>query len=157
MGERLIELHDVALGYDAQPYRPDEQEAARMRSDWERYRPGVPLEVVGTPMRDLGRPLLAHLREITADPEAVAARQQAVQVHPRIVGWAGGLAPAPEALGQRLVASHGLSPVAPAQRPIPEQPGKTRSLARRADHTMPGRGRAGHAQACSAARPACPS
>jgi hypothetical protein len=33
----------------------------------------LPLEVVRAPYRDLGKPLLTHLRRITADPEAVVA------------------------------------------------------------------------------------
>ena len=32
----------------------------------------MPLQVVEAPYRDLGKPLLTHLRRITADPEAVA-------------------------------------------------------------------------------------
>jgi hypothetical protein len=30
------------------------------------------LEIVDAPFRDLGKPLLTHLRQITADPDAVA-------------------------------------------------------------------------------------
>ena len=32
----------------------------------------LPLEIVEAPYRDVGKPLLAHLRKITADPEAAA-------------------------------------------------------------------------------------
>jgi amino acid transporter len=49
-----------------------EEEAEAIRVDWRRFPTGVPLEVVDDPYRDIGQPLLAYLREITADPEAVA-------------------------------------------------------------------------------------
>ena len=32
----------------------------------------VPLEIEEAPFRDIGDPLLAHVREITADPDSVA-------------------------------------------------------------------------------------
>ena len=43
-----------------------------MRRAWQRFPTGLPLEVIEAPYRDLGRPLLTYLREITSDPEAVA-------------------------------------------------------------------------------------
>ena len=50
----------------------DADEAARMEQEWEERRLPVPLEIEEAPFRDLGDPLLGHLRAITADPEAVA-------------------------------------------------------------------------------------
>ena len=50
----------------------DREDAARMKSDWERHRVDMPLEVIGATHRDLGRPLLTQIRKITTDPEAVA-------------------------------------------------------------------------------------
>jgi amino acid transporter len=50
----------------------DHEDAARMKSDWERHGITMPLEIVEATHRDLGRPLLTQLRQITADPEAVA-------------------------------------------------------------------------------------
>jgi hypothetical protein len=48
------------------------EDAERIERDWRRFPTGLPLEVVESPYRDLGRPLLEYLRGITADPEAVA-------------------------------------------------------------------------------------
>jgi hypothetical protein len=53
-------------------FADDDEEAAKIEVDWRRFPTGLPLEVVEAPYRDLGHPLLAHLRGITADPEAVA-------------------------------------------------------------------------------------
>jgi amino acid transporter len=53
-------------------FADDEEEAAKVERDWRRFPTGVPLEIVEAPYRDLGQPLLTHLRRITADPEAVA-------------------------------------------------------------------------------------
>ena len=50
----------------------ENDDATRIERDWERFPTGVPLQVVEAPYRDLGKPLLTHLRRITADPEAVA-------------------------------------------------------------------------------------
>jgi signal transduction histidine kinase len=49
-----------------------EEDEARIERDWRRFSVGLPLEIVDAPFRDLGKPLLAHLRQITADPDAVA-------------------------------------------------------------------------------------
>jgi hypothetical protein len=50
----------------------DSEEVERIQNEW-RLRPmSVPLEVEEAHFRDLGDPLLAYLRHITADPEAVA-------------------------------------------------------------------------------------
>ena len=61
----LHDTHALYLSYD-------EADAARMREDWLRNGTATPLRVAQATHRDLGRPLLAHLREITADPEAMA-------------------------------------------------------------------------------------
>ncbi len=50
----------------------DEDDARRVESDWRRFPTALPLEVVDAPYRDIGKPLLAYLRGITADPDAVA-------------------------------------------------------------------------------------
>jgi amino acid transporter len=50
----------------------DEGDARRIEGDWQRFPTAVPLEVVEAPFRDVGKPLLAYLRKITADPAAVA-------------------------------------------------------------------------------------
>src|SRR5581483_11768256 len=61
----LPETRALYLAYDA-------DDAARIRDDWSRFDLDVDLEVVESPYRDLAGPLLARLREITEDPEAVA-------------------------------------------------------------------------------------
>jgi amino acid transporter len=50
----------------------DEDDARRVERDWRRFPTAIPLEIVEAPYRDVGQPLLSYLREITADPEAVA-------------------------------------------------------------------------------------
>jgi hypothetical protein len=50
----------------------DDTDARRLERDWQRFPTGVPLEVEAAPYRDVGSPLLAYLRRITADPDAVA-------------------------------------------------------------------------------------
>jgi amino acid transporter len=50
----------------------DSEEADRLRADWSAVELRVPLEIEEAPFRDLGDPLLRHLRGITADPKAVA-------------------------------------------------------------------------------------
>ncbi len=50
----------------------EDDDAAAMRSEWRRWPASLPLEVVEAPYRDLGKPLLAYLRRITSDPEAIA-------------------------------------------------------------------------------------
>jgi amino acid transporter len=44
------------------------EDAAEIRAAWAREGPRIPLEVDEAPYRDLGRPLLAYLRELTAEP-----------------------------------------------------------------------------------------
>jgi amino acid transporter len=50
----------------------DHEEAERLQTEWTENGLRVPLVVEEAPFRDLGDPLLRSLREITADPEAVA-------------------------------------------------------------------------------------
>ena len=50
----------------------EENDARAVERDWQRFPVGLPLEVVEAEFRDLGKPLLGHLRRITADPGAVA-------------------------------------------------------------------------------------
>jgi amino acid transporter len=50
----------------------EDDDAARVRRDWQRFSLAVPLEIVEAPFRDIGEPLLTYLRGITADPGAVA-------------------------------------------------------------------------------------
>ena len=60
------------------------EEADRMKRDWLDTGLETPLEVVEAPFRDIGTPLLAYLRELTADPDVAVAA-----VMPEIVvrGW----------------------------------------------------------------------
>jgi hypothetical protein len=51
----------------------DEEEEQRMRAVWLREEVGIPLEVVRAPYRDLGEPLLHHLRTLTGDPGTVVS------------------------------------------------------------------------------------
>ena len=50
----------------------ESEEADRLRAGWSELHLRLPLEIEEAPFRDLGDPLLAHLRGITADPDAVA-------------------------------------------------------------------------------------
>jgi hypothetical protein len=45
------------------------QDAARIRDDWVHHGPRIPLDVDEAPYRDIGRPLLGYLRELTAGGE----------------------------------------------------------------------------------------
>jgi amino acid transporter len=68
-------LYARSLGFrdtKAVSFAFDEVDGQRIRRDWQRFPTGVPLEVESAPYRDVGGPLLAYLRRITADPEAVA-------------------------------------------------------------------------------------
>jgi amino acid transporter len=53
-------------------FAEDDEDVERIERDWRRFPTGVQLETVEAQYRDLGSPLLAYLRRITADPEAVA-------------------------------------------------------------------------------------
>jgi amino acid transporter len=59
-------------------------DAGEIRQEWARSGPRLPLEVDEAPYRDLGKPLLAYLRELTADGET-----QVLVLMPEIVtrGW----------------------------------------------------------------------
>jgi hypothetical protein len=50
----------------------DAEEAETLRRAWEEQRIAMPLEVDEASFRDVGDPLLRHLRGITADPDAAA-------------------------------------------------------------------------------------
>jgi hypothetical protein len=50
----------------------EDEDARQIERDWEKFPTGIPLDVVDSPYRDVGKPLLTHLRQITADPETVA-------------------------------------------------------------------------------------
>jgi hypothetical protein len=53
-------------------FASDRYEAHDVRQQWRHEDASIPLEAVEAPFRDLGQPLLASVREITADPGAVA-------------------------------------------------------------------------------------
>ena len=50
----------------------DTDESERLRAEWMGSGIRMPLQIEEAPFRDIGDPLLASLRQITADPEAVA-------------------------------------------------------------------------------------
>ena len=64
--------------------RDDEEQGRRLRREWASSGFGLPLEIVEAPYRDLGDPLLAHVRRLTEDGETLA-----LVVMPEIVlpGW----------------------------------------------------------------------
>jgi hypothetical protein len=76
---QTLELEDVRGVF----FAFDADEARRIRQDWERYDIELPLDVIEAPFRDLGDPLRAYLRQITA------ADTVAVVVMPELVvhGW----------------------------------------------------------------------
>ena len=51
----------------------DGEEAARVEQEWHREAIGLPLEILEAPFRDLGDPLRAYLRELTADPDTAVS------------------------------------------------------------------------------------
>jgi amino acid transporter len=65
---RTLGLDDTRAVY----FSFDDDRLPRLERDWQRLDLDLPLDVVDAPFRDLGAPLLAHLRSITADPGAVA-------------------------------------------------------------------------------------
>jgi amino acid transporter len=75
------------LGLDARAafFAFDESEARRLRREWESLGAGLPLDVFEAPYRDLSEPLLAYVRELTADEDTVV-----LLVLPELVvrGWA---------------------------------------------------------------------
>jgi hypothetical protein len=50
----------------------DADEVERLQDDWVAKQMPIPLEIEQAPFRDIGDPLTAHLRKLTADPEAIA-------------------------------------------------------------------------------------
>ena len=50
----------------------DSEEADRLRDEWSNLGILLPLEIEEAHFRDIGDPLLRYLREITAEPDAVA-------------------------------------------------------------------------------------
>jgi hypothetical protein len=68
-------VYAQSLGLDqtrAVYFSSDEDQLMRLEREWQRLDLDLPLDIVDAPFRDLGAPLLAHLRKITADPQAVA-------------------------------------------------------------------------------------
>jgi hypothetical protein len=63
---RLADTKAVFFAFDA-------DEAKRVERDWHREAPGLPLEILEAPFRDLGDPLRVYLRELTADPDTVVS------------------------------------------------------------------------------------
>jgi amino acid transporter len=63
---RLADTKAVFFAFDA-------DEARRVERDWQREALGLPLEILEAPFRDLGDPLLAYLRELTADPDTAVS------------------------------------------------------------------------------------
>jgi amino acid transporter len=49
----------------------DERETDILQRDWEEWRPGLPLEVLASPYRDIEEPLLAYVRRLSGDGEAI--------------------------------------------------------------------------------------
>jgi hypothetical protein len=62
----------------------DEDEARRVKLDWQREDLDMPLDIIEAPFRDLGEPLLEHLRGLTADPGVVVSVVMPELVFP---GW----------------------------------------------------------------------
>jgi amino acid transporter len=60
------------------------EDANEIRSEWARHGPRIPLEVDEAPYRDIGRPLLGYLRELTAEPGT-----QVLVLMPEVItrGW----------------------------------------------------------------------
>jgi hypothetical protein len=63
---KLADTKAVFFAFDA-------DEAERVERDWQREATGLPLEILEAPFRDLGDPLRAYLRELTADPETAVS------------------------------------------------------------------------------------
>jgi len=60
---RTLDVDDVRAVHFA--FSPEDARA--FEDEWRRYGPRIPLEVDGAPYRDVGRPLLEYLRELTAE------------------------------------------------------------------------------------------
>jgi len=77
----------TTLGFDdtrAVFFAFDADERDAMRNEWQKRAIPADLEIDEAPFRDIGEPLLCHLRAITADPDAVA-----IVVMPELIfrGW----------------------------------------------------------------------
>ena len=72
-------LHAIALAHALHPdslegvtAAQDEEEAQRLRHDWQRRHLPIPLRVLDAPYRDIGPPLLQHIRSIAGhEPRSV--------------------------------------------------------------------------------------
>jgi amino acid transporter len=77
-----------ALGADdvrAVSFAFDEEEGSKFRTAWERAGLTMPLDLSEAPYRDIGTPLRAYLRELTADPDTVV---NVVMPEMIVRGWA---------------------------------------------------------------------
>ena len=77
-----------ALGADdvrAVSFAFDEEEGGRFRAEWERAGVVLPLDLSDAPYRDIGTPLRAYIRELTADPDTVV---NVVMPEMVVRGWA---------------------------------------------------------------------
>jgi hypothetical protein len=77
-----------ALGADdirAVSFAFDEEEGRRFRAEWERAGLSLPLDLSDAPYRDIGTPLRAYIRELTADPDTVV---NVVMPEMVVRGWA---------------------------------------------------------------------
>jgi hypothetical protein len=77
----------ATLGFDdtrAVFFAFDADERDAMRREWQKHPIPADLEIDEAPFRDIGEPLLRHLRAVTAQPDAVA-----VVVMPELIfrGW----------------------------------------------------------------------
>src|SRR5580765_1143977 len=66
---RTLKLADTTAVF----FAFDAEEAKRVEEDWHREALGLPLEILEAPFRDLGDPLRAYLRELTADPDTAVS------------------------------------------------------------------------------------
>jgi amino acid transporter len=66
---RTLKLRDTKAVF----FAFDADEARRVERDWQREALGLPLEILEAPFRDLGDPLRAYLRELTADPDTAVS------------------------------------------------------------------------------------
>jgi amino acid transporter len=77
-----------ALGADdvrAVSFAFDEEDGERFRTEWERAGISLPLDLSDAPYRDIGTPLRAYIRELTADPDTVV---NVVMPEMVVRGWA---------------------------------------------------------------------
>jgi amino acid transporter len=78
---RALRIDDTRAAF----FAFDSDEASRFRREWDRAGASMPLDLSEAPYRDIGDPLLAYVRELTADEDTVVN-----VVMPEIVvrGWA---------------------------------------------------------------------